>query len=432
MRHLIKNGHVIDPVNNIDGLTDILISGTKIELVGKGIDESADIVTDAAGKIVAPGLVDMHAHLREPGREDKETVRSGTRAAVRGGYTAIACMPNTEPALDEPGIIKSLNGIIAKDACCKVYVVGAITRGRAGKELADIAGMKREGIVAISDDGSPVEDDALMLASLKAAKKNSVVLIDHCETRAISGKGVMNKGFVSTKMGLRGIPSESEFQAVRRDVELAGRSGTPIHIAHVSCKESVDIIRKAKKAGVPVTAETAPHYFSLTEECCVTYDTNTKMNPPLRAPDDVDAIKGALADGTIDVIATDHAPHTDCEKDVEFDFAPFGIIGLETSLSLSVMELVDKKVLSWSSLISKLSSNPARILGIGGSGIKKLGIADIVIIDPSCEYVYRRESIESKSSNSPFVGWSLKGRAVSVIVGGRVVMNNGKLEDCGR
>jgi dihydroorotase len=321
-----------------------------------------------------------------------------------------------------------VSGIIKKNALCNVFVVGAITEGRAGKKLADIAGMKAGGIVAVSDDGSSVEDLNIMLSALKACKKESILLIDHCEDRAISDKGVINNGFISTKMGLRGIPREAEYSIVKRDIGLAKKTGAHIHIAHVSCKESVDIIRKAKKEGVRVTAETAPHYFSLTEECCVTYDTNTKMNPPLRGKDDVEAIKKGLSDGTIDAIATDHAPHTDSEKDVEFDFAPFGIIGLETALGLSVMELVDKKVLSWSGLIAKLSSNPASILGIGRGSLKKGAPADMVLIDPAAKYTYKKETIESKSKNSPFIGWELKGRAVSVLVGGENVMKDGIIE----
>ena len=265
MKILIKNGRVIDPLNKIDETSDILVSGGKIEKVAKKIDDKADKVIDAKGLIVAPGFVDMHVHLREPGREDKETIRSGTRAAVRGGFTSVACMPNTEPTIDNPGIVKMVNGLAEKGASCNVFVVGAITEGRGGKKLADFAGMKKEGAVAVSDDGSSVDDAGLLSAALKACKKQKLTLIEHCEDKALSGKGVMNKSFVSTKMGLMGIPRESEYGIVRRNIEIAKKCGASIHIAHVSCKESVDIIRKAKKQGVGVTAETAPHYFSLTE-----------------------------------------------------------------------------------------------------------------------------------------------------------------------
>jgi len=426
VKYLIKNGRVVDPANKIDGELDILISGGKIEKTGASLSDKCDRVIDAKGKIVVPGLVDMHTHLREPGREDEETVASGTRAAVRGGFTTVACMPNTEPvAIDNPEVVKLVNDIVSKDALCGVAVVGAITLSRLGKKLTDFAGMKRSGAVAVSDDGSSVENKDLMRDAIKRAEAAGVLVIDHCEDAGLSTLGVVNKGFISTKMGLKGMPKASEYEMVARDVELAEKCGARIHIAHVSCGESVEIIRKAKKRKVRVTAEVAPHHFTLTEDCCQTYDTNTKMNPPLRSMEDVEAIKKGLSDGTIDVIATDHAPHTDSEKDVEFDFAPFGIIGLETALSLAISELVEKKVLSWSELIEKMSLNPAKILGIGHAGIKKGAAADITIIDPRVEYVYGKDSIESKSKNSPFIGWNLKGKVTDVFVGGSLVMDNG-------
>jgi dihydroorotase len=427
MKQLIRGGRVIDPSGGLDGVADVLISGGRVEKVAVNINEAADRTFDAKGMIVAPGLVDMHAHLREPGREDEETVKSGTRAAVRGGFTSVACMPNTDPAIDSPCVVSRVNAIAGTEALCNVFVVGALTKGRDGKELSDLAGMKMEGIVAASDDGSPVADARVLAAAMKACAKCGIPVMDHCEDPALSGKGVMNRSLVSTKMGLRGIPRESEYSIVGRDIELARRAGTAIHIAHVSCKESVDIIRKARAAGAKVTAETAPHYFSLTEDCCATYDTNTKMNPPLRSAEDVEALKKGLADGTIDAIATDHAPHTDCEKDVEFDFAPFGIIGLETALSLSVMALVDTKILDWSGLIAKLSANPAAILSIGRGSLKKGAAADIVVIDPDAKYAYKKESVESRSRNSPFIGWDLRARAVAVFVSGQCVMSEGRI-----
>jgi dihydroorotase len=424
MKYLIKNGRVIDPLNGTDGILDILISGTAIEMTGKDIVDKAAVRIDAKGKIVFPGLVDMHAHLREPGREDKETVATGTRAAVRGGFTRIACMPNTDPAIDDPEKVAKLKSIIKNSALCAAEVIGAITLNREGKKLTDFADMKKAGVAAVSDDGSSVDDEGLMLEALKSAKKTSLLIIEHCEDRALSASGVMNRSSISTKMGLRGIPKEAETARVKRDIELAKKAASAVHIAHVSCAESADLIRKAKRAGVAVTAETAPHYFTLTEECCVTYDTNTKMNPPLRSKEDSEAIKQALSDGTIDAIATDHAPHTDAEKDVEFDFAPFGIIGLETALSLGVMELVEKKVLSWPDLITKMSVNPARILSLRAPGLARGSAADIVVMDPEKEYVYKRSSIESKSKNSPFIDWKLKGRVEHVFVGGRHVMKD--------
>lgn len=429
MRYLIKNGRVIDPANKIDSTLDIIISDGKVGKIGKGLAAASADVIDAQGLIVTPGLVDMHAHLREPGREDEETIATGTRAAIRGGYTSLACMPNTAPAIDDPKRVAALNEIIKKDGLANVFVVGAITEGRLGKKLTDFKAMKRKGISGISDDGSPVENEKLMREALKEAKRNGLVLIDHCEDLTLSCGGMINQGYISTKMGLRSMPKAAEYERVRRDLELARKESVRIHIAHVSSKESVDLIRRAKHSGVKVTAETAPHYFTLTEECCVTYDTNTKMNPPLRTKEDVEAIKKGLADGAIDAIATDHAPHTDSEKYVEFDFAPFGIIGLETSLSLAVMELVDTEVISWPELVSKMSTNPAQILGLDRGTLGAGAAADITIIDLDKEYIYKKDSILSKSRNSPFIDWKLKGKVTDVFVGGELVMKDEQLLD---
>jgi len=416
--YLIRGGRIIDPAEGIDDNLDIMIADGKIEDVGKGLDAKTAMVIDSKGMIVAPGLVDMHTHLREPGREDEETVATGAAAAIAGGFTTISAMPNTDPAIDGPGRIKALKEIIKKDAAANVVIIGAITKLRAGIELANFKAMKAEGVPAVSDDGSSVDDNAVMEKALKAAAGEGLIVIAHCEDIKLSQKGVVNKGFISTKMGLRGISKESEYIRVSRDIELAKKTGAALHIAHVSCAESVDIIRKARRSGTKVTAETCPHYFSLTDACCATYDANTKMNPPLRSKEDVEAIRAGLADGTIDAIVTDHAPHTDSEKDVEFDFAPFGIIGLETALSLSIMELVDTKVLTFGELIRKLSFNPAKILGIKKGSLKKGMTADIVVIDPAKEYAYTKDSVKSISKNSPFIGWTLKGKAVRVFVNG--------------
>lgn len=426
MKYLIKNGRVIDPESKIDEICDILISEGKIEKIGRELSDKVDII-DATNLIVTPGLVDMHTHLREPGREDEETILNGTRAAIKGGFTSVACMPNTEPPLDNPSVIKSLNESIKKDALANVFVVGAITEARAGRRPTDFHKMKKEHVVAVSDDGLSVEDEKVLSEALQQSKEEDILIIEHCEDPRLSANGVMNQGLNATMLGLRGISARSEYERVGRNIELAKRAEASIHLAHISTKESIDLIRKAKKDGVKVTAETAPHYFSLTEICCSTYDTNTKMNPPLRTKEDVDAIKRALKDGTIDAIATDHAPHTDSEKDVEFDFAPFGIIGLETALSLSIMELVQGGILSWSELIMKISVNPSKILGIKRGMLKKGSIADITIIDPNKEYTYTKDSIESKSRNSPFINWVLKGKASAIFVGGRLTMKDGKI-----
>jgi dihydroorotase len=427
MKYLIKNGRVVDPANKIDDVADILISDGVIEKIAKSISEKADKVIEAKDRIVAPGLIDMHVHLREPGREDEETITTGTAAAVAGGFTTVLSMPNTDPAIDDPKTVKALSEKIKKEALANVLICGAITERREGKKLVDMKALKKEGVVALSDDGASLEDKNVIFEALKAVKTEGLVLIEHCEDIKMSAGGVMNKGFISTKMGLKGIPRQAEYERVKRNIEIAKKASSSIHIAHVSLMETIDIIRKAKKAGVRVTCETTPHHFSLTDECCVTYDTNTKMNPPLRTKDDVEAVKKGLSDGTIDAIATDHAPHTDSEKDVEFDYAPFGIIGLETALGLAVTELIEKSVLTWPELILKMSANPAFILGITGGALKKESPADIVIIDPAKRWVYERESIRSKSRNSPFIGWTLKGQAETVFVRGRLVMKDGTI-----
>jgi len=424
MKCIIKDGRVIDPANKVDAVLDVLVSNGKIEKVGKGIKEKGARVIEAKDKIVAPGLIDMHVHLREPGREDKETVETGTLAAVGGGITSVCCMPNTEPAIDTPEKVKELNGIIKKTASSNVYIVGAITKEREGGELTDMRMMKRGGICAVSDDGNSVENDNMMLEALTRAGTDNLVLSAHCEDKRISGKGVINEGIVATKLGLRPSPRRAEFETVKRDIELAAKAGAHLHIAHVSCKESIELIRKAKKKRLKVTAEVTPHHFTLTDECCLTYDTNTKVNPPLRSKEDCDAIKKALGDGTIDAVASDHAPHGKHEKDIVFDFAAFGMIGLETSLALTIC-LVREGIISWKRLVELMSSNPARILALKDKGSLSEGTdADIVIIDPEKEWTYKADSIRSKSKNTPFIDWQFKGKAVCTIVGGKVVMQD--------
>jgi len=428
---IIKNGYVIDPANKKEGLFDILIKGYKISKVAKGISAKEETI-DAKGKIVVPGLIDMHVHLREPGREDIETVKSGTRAAVSGGMTSVCTMPNTYPPIDDAKVVNNLKGVIKKDASSNVFIIGAITKGRDGKNVVDIKKLRESGVIALSDDGNGIQDKNAISAALKKAKENNMLLISHCEDISISRNGVVNEGIVATKLGLRGIPKSSEYSMVKRDIELARKNKTKIHIAHVSCKESVDIIRKAKKSGVSVTAETAPHYFSLTDSCCETYDTRTKMNPPLRSAEDVDAIKAGIKDGTIDVIASDHAPHGKHEKEIEFEFAAFGIVGLETSLALSITGLVDTKYISLKRLVELMSVNPAKILGLKSKGSLSEGSdADITIIDPKKEWTFTKDLINSKSKNSPFIDWQLKGKATDVIVGGKLLLQNGELVEHG-
>jgi dihydroorotase len=421
MKLLIKNGRVIDPANKIEEVLDILVEGEKISKVARGIDVKADTVIDAADKIVMPGIVDMHVHLREPGREDKETVSSGTMAASKGGVTSILAMPNTMPSLDSIDTIKILKDIIERTANVGVFICGAITIGRAGLELADLAALKKEGVLAISDDGASVDSYELMLKAFEKAKKEKLLVICHSEDRSLSGKGVVNLGFTSTRLGLKGISKESEYQRVGRDITLAEKSGAGVHIAHVSCAESVEIIRKAKKKGVKVTAETAPHYFTLNEEDLLDYNTDMKVNPPLRTKDDVLAIKQGLKDGTIDVIASDHAPHTENEKDIEFEYAEFGSIGLETELGASVTELVSTGILTWSELVKKISLNPARVLGLDKGTLGQANDADIAIISADKEWVVDKAGFSSKSKNSAFIARKLKGAVEYTIYKGKVI-----------
>ncbi len=421
MKLLIKNARVVDPANNLDDFRDILVENSRISRVAKNINTGADKVIDATGMIAMPGLVDMHVHLREPGREDKETIASGTKAALKGGVTTVLAMANTDPAIDSLENIRLVKNIIKETAVANVLIAAAITQGRKGSVLAPIAKFKKESIAAISDDGSSVDSAAVFGQALRKAQENKILVICHSEDKALSAGGVMNLGAVSTRLGLKGISCESEFKRVQRDIQLAEKTKCRVHIAHVSCAESVEIIAKAKKKGIKVTCETAPHYFSLAEEALCDYDTNKKMNPPLRGRGDVEAVKGGLAKGVIDVIASDHAPHSISDKDIEFDRAEFGVIGLETELAVSVTYLVQPGVLSWADLVKKLSLNPSNILGIAKGTLSPGQEADIIIVDPDKTWVVNKEEFVSKSKNSAFIGVTLKGLVVTTILGGKIV-----------
>jgi dihydroorotase len=415
----IKNIRIVDPSYNKDFVGDIYIENGKIV---SSLSSKADEIVDGKGKIAVPGLIDIHAHLREPGQERKETIYTGTRSAAKGGITTVFCMPNTKPVIDNAPTVEFILLKAQKEGLINVLPVGCATKGSLGQELSEIGVLKKAGIVAVSDDGAPVSNSQIMRRTLEYTKMFNLPVISHSEDKELSKNGVMNEGKNSTILGLRGMPKQAEEIIVSRDIMLAELTGGYLHIAHVSTSGSVDLVRQAKKKGVKVTAETCPHYFTLTDDVVKVYDANTKMNPPLREQKDVDAIKQGLADGTIDFIATDHAPHTQDEKNQEFDLAPFGIIGFETMLSLVLNELVDKKILSFSEAISKMTSNPAKIFNLNGRGSLEEGsIADITIIDPQYSYEFKKESIVSKSTNSPFLGRQFKGGAVMTIVDGNIV-----------
>lgn len=421
MNLLIKNGRVIDPSQKLDEVCDLLVENGMVKEIGKGLAVPAGTeVVDADGKYVVPGLIDMHVHLRDPGLEYKEDIISGTKAAVAGGFTSVCCMPNTKPTIDNKAIASYIINKAKSDGSCNVFPVGSITYGLSGDRMSEMGELKEAGCVAVSDDGRPVVNSELMMRSLQYAQGIGIMVITHAEELSLVGQGTMNEGFTSTELGLKGIPRVAEDIATARDVMLAEYTGAPIHIAHVSTKGSVRIISEAKARGVKVTCETAPHYFSLTDDAVRGYNTNAKMNPPLREADDVSAIKDGLKDGTIDCIATDHAPHHIDEKDVEFNEAMNGIIGLETSLPLS-LKLVEEGIVTLNQLIEKMSTKPSNILGLNRGTLKVGSVADITVIDPVVEWTVEKEKLASKSKNSPFLGWQMKGAASATIVGGNVV-----------
>ncbi len=434
MKILVKNGHIIDPLQGIDGIGDILIEEAKIKEIhvqkspphpplvkgGRrgGYKEELRII-EAKGMYVLPGLIDMHVHLREPGFEYKETIKTGTMAAIKGGFTTVCCMPNTFPVNDNASVTEFIIRKASQEGHCFVLPIGAITKSQKGIELAEIGTMKNEGCIAFSDDGNPVMNSLIMRRALEYSKAFDVPIISHCEDLTLSEEGVMNEGLTSSILGLKGIPDEAEQIMVYRDILLAELTGGRLHIAHVSTEGSVNLIRDAKSRGIKVTAETCPHYFSLTEEAVKGYDTNAKVNPPLRTNRDIEAIKEGLRDGTIDVIATDHAPHHMDEKLREFDKAPSGISGLETAFSLS-LTLVHEGLLTLPQLVEKLAVNPAKILKIDRGSLKIGSDANVVIINKDKEFKVEAKNFISKGKNTPFDGWALKGCPVFTIYKGRI------------
>jgi dihydroorotase len=416
---LIQNGRVIDPSQEMDRVTNLLVADGRIAAYD-ATPTGRETVIDAAGLIVAPGLIDMHVHLREPGFEEDETIETGTAAALAGGFTSIACIPNTDPPIDSQAAVEFVRDRAARADHCNVFVTACVSKNREGKELAEIGQLVEAGAVAFTDDGAPVGDAELMRRAFEYCLMFDRPVLNHAEVRELTRHGVMHEGLTSLLLGLPGIPAAGEDVMVSRDIALAEVTGGRLHIMHVSTANSVDILRRAKGRGVRVTAEAAPHHFSLTDECLRTFDANFKMSPPLRGREDVEAIIAGLADGTIDAIASDHAPHATEKKMQEFDQAPFGVVGLETSLGLVVTKLVEPGHLDWPTAIRKMSLNPARILGIAKGTLQLGADADVTIIDPKVRWTVDPSTFRSKSANTPFAGWELTGRAEVVIVGGKV------------
>jgi dihydroorotase len=428
-KRLLRGARVVDPANGRDGAFDVLIEGDRIARVGRDlpIDKETTVVDVPSGLVVCPGLIDMHVHLREPGQEHKETVATGTAAAVAGGFTSVACMPNTSPVNDNAGVTEYILKKAAEANLARVYPIGAVSRGQKGEQLADIAELRQAGCVAITDDGHPVATAMLMRRALEYAGMFNLPVIEHCEEQTLQADGVAHEGFHASALGLRGIPGEAESIMALRDIALAELTRGLVHIAHMSARQTLDAVRWGKSRGARVTCEVTPHHFILTDEMLgapVAYDTNVKMNPPLREAADRDAMLAGLADGSVDVIATDHAPHHYDEKQVEFDRAPFGITGLETAVSLCFDRLVHAGVVSLARLIELLSVNPARILNVPGGALSEGAPADISILAPDMRVTVDAARMRSKSKNTPFDGWTLRGGVAATIVGGRLVYAN--------
>jgi dihydroorotase len=425
---LIKNGRVIDPANQIDNTLDVLIENGKIAQIDKKItDNKADII-DATRLIVAPGFIDMHVHLREPGREDKETIKTGSWAAAAGGFTSIACMPNTNPVNDNESVTEFILNQAKKEAVVNIFPIAAVTKGSKGEELSEIGGLKQAGAVALSDDGLPVSNSRIMRRILEYSKMFNLVIINHCEDLNLANEGVMHEGYYSTFLGLRGIPAVSEEVMVARDLILTDLTGGNYHIAHLSTKGSLELLIQAKKKKLNATAEITPHHFTLTDGNLTNYDTNYKMKPPLRSKEDVKALIKGIKDGYIDVIATDHAPHLYDEKNVEFDYAPFGIIGLETAVPLILDKLFFKEKIDLNRIISMLTINPARILRIDRGTLSIGAKADITILNLNKIHTINADQFFSKSRNTPFNGMKLKGSVEMTLVNGKLVWNAKELK----
>ncbi len=419
MKKLLRGARVIDPSQDLDTIKDVLIVNGSIADIKEKIEISDAEVTDLSGMIVTPGLIDIHAHFREPGYEYKEDIESGSKSAAAGGFTAVACMPNTKPPIDNGSLVEYVKSKASKVSEIKILPIGCVSKGQEGREITEMGDMAQAGAVAFSDDGKPVADSSLMRKAMVYASMFDRVIIDHCEDPSLFEGGQINEGHVSTLLGLTGIPAAAEEIMVARDILLAREMGTRVHIAHISTKGSVELIRKAKSDGVMVTCEVTPHHLTLTEEAVRGYDTNAKVNPPLRTQEDLKALLEGLKDGTIDAIATDHAPHHIDEKDIEFDKAAFGLVGLETALGLVLTKIVGEGGLSLNKAVEKMTSGPAKILGLHMGTIKIGAPADITVIDPNRVWTVDKDKFFSKGRNTPFNGWELKGKAVLTIVDGK-------------
>ncbi|NLU09752.1 MAG: dihydroorotase [Tepidanaerobacter acetatoxydans] len=424
MKKLLKGARVIDPSQNTDTTSDVLIVDGHIAAIKDEIEISDAKVIDLSGMIVTPGLIDMHAHFRDPGYEYKEDIESGSMSAAAGGFTAVACMPNTNPPIDNSALVQYVKSKASKAGKIKLLPIGCVSKGQEGKEIAEMGDMAQAGAVAFSDDGKPIADSALMRKAMVYASMFDKVIIDHCEDPFLFEGGQINEGYISTLLGLAGIPTAAEEIMVARNILIAREMGTRVHIAHVSTEGSLRLIRQAKSEGVKVSCEVTPHHLTLTEKAVMGYDTNAKVNPPLRTQSDIDALLEGLKDGTIDAIATDHAPHHMDEKDLEFDKAAFGMVGLETALGVILTHIVKEGILSLNAAIEKMTSGPAKVLGLDMGTLKIGAPADITVIDPNRVWTVDKNKFFSKGRNTPFDGWRLTGKAVLTMVDGRIVYSD--------